>query len=58
MVEKVCGQSVLGVLNFHLVCDLGGLVPVKPPGVNSLDLSSYGVQMRGSEKSRMGCIAR
>lgn len=30
--EKVYGQSVLGMLNFHLVCDLGGLVPVKPSG--------------------------
>lgn len=42
------------MLNFHQVCDLGVLVPAKTPGVNLLDFSSYGVQMRGSEKPRMG----
>lgn len=56
--EKVCGQNVLEMLDFHRVCDLGGLVRVKPPGVILLDLSPYGVQMRGYEKSRMGCITR
>lgn len=29
--DTVCGQSVLGNVDFKRVCDLGGQVPVKQP---------------------------
>lgn len=42
------------MLNFHLVCDLGGLGASEA----TQDPSSFVVQIRGSEKSRMDCISR